>query len=154
MMKETTRLKKSFSDLYNGNPWLDVTLTGTLKSISAKQAIKRAAPGVNSIWEITNHLISWRGAVLQRVHGTVIPSPDDNYFLPVEDISSKAWKETLERLEESEHEWESFLQDMKESDLEKLYPVNDHTYYEHIIGIIQHDAYHLGQIVMLAKHFS
>jgi uncharacterized damage-inducible protein DinB len=25
------------------------------------------------------------------------------------------------------------------------------TYYEHIQGIIQHDAYHLGQIVLLSK---
>ena len=35
--------------------------------------------------------------------------------------------------------------------MEKVYPNNGMSYYEHIQGIIQHDAYHLGQIVLLAK---
>jgi uncharacterized damage-inducible protein DinB len=153
-MKEPLRLKKTFSNLYNGDPWLDVTLVGTLQAISVEQASKKPAPGVNSIWEITNHLINWRQTVLERVHGTVIPSPEHNYFQPVEDTSEKAWKETLVRLSESEEAWESFLEKINEKGLNEVYPANDHTYYDHIIGIIQHDAYHLGQIVLLAKHFS
>jgi hypothetical protein len=32
-----------------------------------------------------------------------------------------------------------------------LYKSNGMTYYEYIHGVIQHDAYHLGQIVLLAK---
>ena len=38
-----------------------------------------------------------------------------------------------------------------ESDFDKIYPSNKMSYYEHIHGIIQHDAYHLGQIVLLTK---
>ena len=44
-----------------------------------------------------------------------------------------------------------FLEQLKTDQLEQEYPVNQMTYYEHIQGIIQHDAYHLGQIVLLAK---
>ncbi len=47
-----------------------------------------------------------------------------------------------------------WLEEMLVSTLsfEKIYPPEGQTYYEHIHGNIQHDAYHLGQIVMLAKH--
>ncbi|MCP9750523.1 DinB family protein [Ferruginibacter sp. HRS2-29] len=153
-MKETTRIKALFKNLYNGDPWLAITLLGTLENITSEQAAKRAAPGMNSIWEITNHLINWRKTVLQRVHGTVIPSPDHNYFLPVEDNSAKAWQETLKILEETQQQWEDFLQKMEDDDLQNHYPANHYTHYEHIHGIIQHDAYHLGQIALLAKHFT
>ncbi|WP_235811010.1 DUF1572 domain-containing protein [Aequorivita aquimaris] len=42
-------------------------------------------------------------------------------------------------------------QPLPKADFEKEYPTNKHSYYKHIHGIIQHDAYHLGQIVLLAK---
>ena len=41
-----------------------------------------------------------------------------------------------------------------EKDFEKIYPGNQLNYYEHIHGIIHHDIYHLGQIVLLAKSFN
>jgi len=150
-MEETKRISSLFSNLYNGNPWLDITLKGTLSAIAAeKAAIKH--DGINSIWEITNHLIDWRRNVLQRVNNVTIISPEHNYFLPVADTSEQAWQETLRQLELSQDEWISFLSQMHFENLSDVYPANGHTHYEHIHGIIQHDAYHLGQIVLIAKH--
>ena len=45
----------------------------------------------------------------------------------------------------------AFLENFNESQFDKIYPSNKMTYYEHIHGILQHDAYHLGQIVLLSK---
>lgn len=150
-MKEITRIVKLFEDIYNGQPWIDVTLSETLQNISSTQAAKKIAAGRNSIWQITNHLISWRLNVLQRIQGKILESPADNYFNEIEDLSETAWKQTIQRLEETQQQWVSFLKNFKEENLEQIYPGNDHTYYGHIQGIIQHDAYHLGQIVLLSK---
>jgi uncharacterized damage-inducible protein DinB len=150
-MKESKRIAGLFSDSYNGDPWLDVTLVGTLKTIASEQAYKKLTPQTNSIWEIVNHLISWRQNVLGRVKGNVLITPDHNYFTPVEDHSAKAWNETLLDFEVSQQNWLHFLNDFDDADFEKGYPNNDHTYYEHIHGILHHDAYHLGQIVLLKK---
>jgi len=38
-MKETKRIAKLFEDLYNGSPWIDVTIMDTLKNISAVENI-------------------------------------------------------------------------------------------------------------------
>ena len=150
-MKETKRTQKLFEDLYEGEPWIGVTLFDTLKRIPAEKAAKKIAPHWNSIWEITNHIITWRLNVLERLHGNKMTTPDNNYFESVTDTSKAAWKKTLKHLEESQQQWTSFLKIFNEKDFENIYSRNGLSYYEHIHGIIQHDAYHLGQIVLLAK---
>ena len=150
-MKETERIIKLFEDLFEGEPWIEVNLIGTLKGITAEQAAKRSLAERNTIWEIVNHLISWRQNVLERIQGKVITTPGNNYFTAVTDTSPEAWTSTLHQLKVSQLQWINFLRTFRESDFEKIYPINSMTYYEHIHGIIQHDAYHLGQIVLLAK---
>ena len=150
-MKETNRIKKLVDDLYDGQPWLDVTILNTLRPLSATQAAKKVSEKWNTIWEIVNHLVEWRFAVLERVKGNTSDSPDDNYFRPITDPSENAWKQTLSKLEASQEAWRNFLDNFNEADFERTYPSNSMSYYEHIHGIIQHDAYHLGQIVLLAK---
>lgn len=152
-MKEQERLVSLFRKLYDGHPWIDVNLVSTLKAISANQANQRSLPNCNTIWEITNHIIAWRKNVLQRVNGEIIETPSNNYIKSLEDTSEEAWKDTLNKLEQSQDQWIRFLKQIKESDFELVYPNNHMTYYEHIQGILQHDAYHLGQIVLLAKQF-
>ena len=151
-MNETQRIHKLFEDLYKGDPWLDVTLAGTLSKISAAKAAQKPGPEWNSIWEITNHLICWRENVLKRVKGNVIATPGNNYFSYIIDTSEIAWQQTQRKLYDSQEAWTAFLSEQNPEDLNKIYPANNHTYADHIHGIIQHDAYHLGQIVMLAKH--
>ena len=150
-MNETYRIQTLFTDLYHGHPWLDVTLENTLSLITPEQAAQRAIKDGNTIWEIVNHIISWRENVLKRVQGEVLQTPSNNYIEKMEDISDEAWRETLDSLERTQKEWLYFLSTFKEADFVKEYPVNNLTYYQHIHGIIQHDAYHLGQIVLLAK---
>ncbi|HEX5111595.1 MAG TPA: DinB family protein [Saprospiraceae bacterium] len=150
-MKETDRISKLFEDLYNGHPWIDVTLLPNLKKLTAKQASKRIYSDWNTIWEIVNHIISWRETVLLRLQGKNIKSPSHNYFTDVEDTSAAAWKITLERLELSQQLWLAFLKNFNENNFDTIYRANKLTYYEHIHGILQHDAYHLGQIVIMMK---
>jgi uncharacterized damage-inducible protein DinB len=150
-MKETGRISNLVKALYNGHPWLDVNLMDNLSKIPWQKAGGKAHPRLNSIWEIVNHLVSWRLNVLRRVQGEVIKTPPDNYFTPVADQNEKAWLRTLDNLQASQEAWVQFLEQAEDSILENTYPVNNMTYYEQIQGIIQHDAYHLGQIVLLAK---
>lgn len=108
-MTEPERLSGLFSDLYNGQPWIEVTLLSTLENISAEQAQKRAWTNCNTIWEIVRHLIRWRQNVLQRVQGQVIKTPGNNYIEPVQDTSEAAWAALLKELEETQTRWLEFL---------------------------------------------
>ncbi|HRG39225.1 MAG TPA: DinB family protein [Bacteroidia bacterium] len=149
-MKETQRIIQLFEKGFNGIPWIDVNLVDVLENITPEQAIRKLYPNANSIWEITNHIISWRENVLQRVQGIEIKTPVHNYFMPLQK-GAITWKETLKKLGTSQKEWIKFLNDFKEQDFEVVYKPNGMNYYEHIHGILQHDVYHLGQIVMLTR---
>jgi len=151
-MKETKRIIGLFEDLYEGDPWIDVNITGTLKNISAQQAATRVLDRSNTIWEIVNHLISWRLNVLKRIQGKVIKTPENNYFETVTDTSEAAWAKTLKKFDDSQKQWISCLEDLRSKYFSTVYPTNQMTYYEHIHGILQHDAYHLGQISLLVKY--
>ncbi len=133
-MSETERIANLLDDLYKNDPWIEVNLTGTLKDISAEKAAKKIAPGLNSIWQIVNHLINWRLTVLKRVKGEAASSPGDNFFSEVNDTSEKAWKETLQRLENSQQQWLQFLKEFDEKNFSNKYPGNQMTWYEHIHG--------------------
>lgn len=150
-MTERDRIKKLFRDLYSGDPWIDVTLDGTLQNIEAEKAAKKISAERNSIWQIVNHLISWRQNVLRRLEGEEIITPQNNYFEPVNDTSEEAWHSTLAKLEDTQRQWVSFLENFDEGRFSRVYADSHTTYYELIHGILQHDAYHLGQIVLLSK---
>jgi uncharacterized damage-inducible protein DinB len=150
-IKETERISSLIKAIYNGHPWLDVNFTDNLSKLTCQLAGRKAHPRLNSIWEIVEHLVSWRMNVLKRVQGDVIKTPDNNYFAPVTEQSEEAWMATMARFQESQDAWIKFLAQSGDDILEKIYPVDHKTYYEHIHGIIQHDAYHLGQIVLLTK---
>ena len=152
-MNETKRISSLFKKLYDGSPWIDINITSVLQNISAEQASKRVLKNCNTIWEITNHLIDWRLNVLQRVQGKTNKTPGNNYIETITDTSEKNWKDTLQRLSGVQKDWIEFLDKVDQSELVKVYTPNSMTYYENIHGIIQHDVYHFGQIVLLSKQF-
>lgn len=150
-MSENQRISSLYQSIYNGNPWLEVTLAHTLENLTAEQAYRKINPNLNTIWEIVNHLIQWRRNILLRMQGETIVTPDHNYFVPVLDPSEAAWEQSLQSLAKTQDSWNAFFEDFDDADLAKIYINNGHTFYEHIHGIIQHDVYHLGQIVILKK---
>ena len=101
-MTESELLLDLFGNLYDGHPWIDVTLVGVLENIPAEKAQKRVLNNCNTIWEIVNHLIQWRKNVLQRVQGITLKTPGNNYFEHVQDTSETAWKNTLSELADTQ----------------------------------------------------
>ncbi len=147
------QLIKLFKDHFDGLPWLDINIIDTLKNMSAQQAATRKADH-NSIWQIVNHMIHWRKANLQRVNGIITPAPNNNFVDDLHEVSDGAWKSALDKLEQSQKDILDFLANADAQTLNKIYAPNGFTYYEHLQGILQHDAYHLGQIVLLKKMFA
>jgi uncharacterized damage-inducible protein DinB len=151
-MKENELVIRLFEKLFDGSPWIDVNLMDTLNSIDYKKASIKPQPDQNSIWEVVNHLINWRLNVLQRVQGKVIKSPDNNYFEPITAKSQAGWEKTLVKLKDSQSQWIKFLKGASPDKFQEVYAPNKMSYYEHIHGILQHDAYHLGQIRLLVRY--
>lgn len=141
-----------FEDLFDGHPWLDVNIMHSLQRISYTAAPKKIFSNQNSIWEIVNHMIAWREMVLERINGKQLVSPENNFFAPITDTSEKAWRQTIDNFKLSQQKWIHFLKETPKDTFLQVYKPNQMNYFKHIQGILQHDAYHLGQINILAKY--
>lgn len=150
-MTEQELLAKLYSDLFNGSPWIDVNIMSTLEEITAKEAATKVFPNFNSIWEIVNHQIRWRDTVMKRMNGEEVESPEDNYFSYIRDRSENAWQQAREQFRQSQEQWLQQLGKWKKKELEEQYATSPFTKHELVYGILQHDAYHLGQIRLLLK---
>jgi len=148
-MDEINRIKKLIGDHFNGEPWLDVNIVETLKNISAEQAAKKI-DNLNSIWQIVNQMILWREVLWKKLNGNTVFVSENNFFEEIENTSENEWKLLLKRLEHSQKIILNFLSEQIQFDYDNVFQ-NGHTYYEHLQAILQHDAYHLGQIVLLKK---
>lgn len=149
-MTHNNRLKKLFEDHYNGHPWLDVTILDTIHDITAIEAATQIN-GLNSIWQILKHMLEWRKTNLKRVNGKILSAPSNNFIFEILDPSENAWKKLKSDFNTSQIEWLLFIQDFDAKKFDIVYEANQHTYYEHIQGVLQHDVYHLGQIVLIKK---
>ncbi len=150
MKNNINHLTKLLNDHYGGNPWIDVTITGELKKLTAIQAAAKPV-GLNSVWEIVNHMISWRKALISRVMGRQVKYSNDNFYREVKDKSPAAWRKTIANLKKSQKEIISFLKKQDDELLETVSPTSGYTYFELVEAILIHDAYHTGQIVLVKK---
>ncbi|WPR76831.1 DinB family protein [Algoriphagus sp. NG3] len=150
-MKESQRIRSLFSKQYNEDPWLGVNFVDKLAQISPEEAVYKFSPNTNSIWEILNHLISWREIVLEGIHRNTYSVPDHNFFLPIKDSSEEEWNLTLDRLRASQESWLEYFSSLDEGILDNKFGDQTYTYYELVLGVLHHDIYHLGQIALLAR---
>jgi uncharacterized damage-inducible protein DinB len=149
-MRERDRLIELISAHYDGSPWLDVNIADHLNGITHLEANQNIGD-CNSIWQLTYHMMHWRKQNMKRIRGHNAPAPYHNFIIEIGDTSAKAWEKLKADFRKTHILFIEFLATFDEADYDKIYAPNGHTYYEHIQGILVHDAYHLGQIVLLRK---
>ena len=149
-MSEINRIAKLFSDLQHGDCWIGTNFKETLHGVDAAIASKAIDNHTNSIWHLVFHLIYWRTSVINRLNGNLTPPPFSDFKLP-DDLNEQNWKQTLHDFESTYHLLRSTINHFKEENLDRPSPKESQTYYQLIMGCLQHDTYHLGQIVLIRK---
>ena len=149
-MTEISRISKLFSDLQHGECWIGTNFKQTLHGVTAATAAKSIDDHTNSIWQLVAHLIYWRTSVINRLNGNLNTPPFPDFKLP-DELNNQNWKQTIQDFESVYHLLRSTINHFKEENLIKPSPKESQTYYQLIMGCLQHDAYHLGQIVLIRK---
>lgn len=145
--------------LHDGDAWHGPSITEALEGVTARQATMRPVAGGHTIYELTGHLAAWTGEVLQRLQGRPPQLPDEGDFPePVAEISEDEWQAVKTRLAERHTSLAEALTHFDKSRLsDHVGPTRDAatgtgvTFYAMVHGLIQHDAYHAGQIMILRK---
>ncbi len=149
---EINRIVKLYEALQHGDCWVGTNFKTTLHGITAAQAAGAVAANGNSFWQLTNHIIYWRTTVVNRLTGSLNPPPFKDLLLP-DELSDANWRQALLDFEAAYHALRTAIHHIKDEQLDKPTVRPDQSFYELLLGCLQHDAYHLGQLVLLKRQF-
>lgn len=154
MKKEINQLDEMFRGAAQGKTWHGQSVWETLKNISAEEAAAHPIPDSHSIWDYLLHIINWREYAIQILSNDepyIIELNTEKDWTTITDFSQEAWKTALELYKKSTDELSEAIKKIDDSKLEEIVPKQNFTFHTVLHGVIQHDIYHSGQIVLLKK---
>jgi len=150
----TELLRKAHAD----EPWHGPSVADTLHGLTAGQAAAHPVPGAHSIWELVLHLAAWQGEVTSRLEGNAPAMPEEGDWPEVGEPSEAGWQRALERLDATFARLLETLGRLTDADLDRSGgSLTDRAlgtgalHRTMVVGLLQHAAYHSGQIVLLRK---
>ena len=120
-----------------------VTTRVALDGVTAEQAKWKDEKGNHSIGQLAYHLWYWNSRNLQTFKGEKPGQFSGNNDETFDNYDAKTWKETVEKLDQVMTEMEKVVEGMDDATLKKFANTIAH------IGT--HNAYHVGQIVVLRR---
>lgn len=140
--KITSLLKRTFDK----GAWHGPSVKESIKGIDDIQAQQRLNK-THSIIELVAHIIAWRKYVINRLKGNNAYVVSDAMNFPMRND----WSNVLHELEESQQELLELIAQFPVYKLSELVPVSEqnYTYNTLLHGIIHHDVYHAGQVMLI-----
>ncbi len=157
-MTEIERILDQFDRAVGDDPWYGPSLDAVLAEVTWEIAAVRPISDGHSIWELVEHIAAWEGAVVERLTGGPIALPAEGDWPEIGEPSAAGWAASLVRLTARHDRLRAVIGSLTEADLgRQLGEDRDpptgagRTVYATLHGIIQHLAYHAGQIALLKK---
>jgi uncharacterized damage-inducible protein DinB len=146
--KLTSLLRKTF----NANAWHGPAVKEVLHDVTPELSLKRLN-NTHSIIELVTHMTSWRIFVIEKLQGNEQYTVSDELNFP----KTTDWVRAVADLDASQSRLLAAIEKFPLEKLSELVPPSDkykYTYYTLIHGIINHDLYHTGQIMLIKKAHS
>ncbi len=149
---------------YGDDPWHGSSTSALLKGVTAEEAAAHPVPDAHGIWEIVLHMTGWLNEARRRLCGGEPAMPEAGDWPEPSEPSDSAWQMDRSRLEKAVEDLLGVLAGLNEENLDRLKGSIEEirnpalgsgvTHRAMINGVIQHNAYHSGQIALLRKAFN
>jgi uncharacterized damage-inducible protein DinB len=143
---------------YSSDPWHGPATADLLRDVSCDAAAARPFFGGHSIWEIVLHMTAWQREVARRLGGAEPQLPEEGDWPVPPSLDPEAWDRARTELALSLEDLAAAVSASSAEGLREMVgSVRDRalgagvTRAEMIAGILQHNAYHSGQIALLLK---
>jgi len=133
--------------------WHGPALVDLIGDVSADDAAARPVSGAHTIWELVHHVTAWAEIARLRLSSPTKPADptEEQDWPPVRDRSPEAWRAAVERLKDAHRELADEVGRCDDARLTDRLPGRDHSASVMLHGIMEHGAYHGGQIAILKR---
>ena len=142
-----------FEKLHRGPNWLDEDFGKKLNLVSKELAFRKPFPYLHSIAEVLSHLVEWRKELYRRfLHGgsAALTDASENNWISNDELARRGWASLRTEFEKSQRGIVELLKERDDTFLGEIW-TEGQTYSYLLQGLIEHDAYHLGQIGLIYK---
>lgn len=146
---EVDRLLDQLARATDDEAWHGPSLFPLLAPLSAEVAVRRPLPSRHTIWELTVHLTAWTDIARRAIQGERFDVTPEMDWPAIADTSEPAWRATVDTLHASWRALQTVVESLDDQALRKRPPGRPYTVYSLLLGVIQHVAYHAGQIALL-----
>ena len=150
-MSLTAQIANHLRAVYFGGNWTSVDLKDNLADVTWQQATTQVYT-FNTIATLVYHMNYYVCAVLTALQGQPLSAHDKYSFDHPPILSQEDWEKLLDKTWTDAESFASLIEQLPESELWEDFSDNKYgNYYRNIHGIIEHNHYHLGQIVLIKK---
>jgi hypothetical protein len=135
-------LLEQLRSTHNNKDWF-VPANVAVDGMTAEQAKWTDGKGNHSVGMLTNHLVFWDTRALEDFKGVAHAKFNGNNDETFNNFDSKQWSELTKRLDQVMTDWENAVQAADDEKVAKWATM--------ISNVSTHNAYHIGQIVIVSK---
>ena len=155
-MQQTEMIADQLERAYRGDAWHGPSVRAALEGVDAAMAAARPDATAHSIHEIVLHMTAWTREVTRRLRVGVAEDPEMGDWPEV--ASAGGWDATIAALDAANDELLAAIRGLNPAQLDdRIGDARDRALgsgvsrYVMLHGLVQHHAYHAGQIAMLKK---
>ena len=154
MNNEIRSLIKNLQEVVNGEPWYGQSVNAISKTINAKNVYKKPSENSHSLIQLLYHMNIWAEFTLAQIENKVtdVTVFEKKDWIEI-DPAEHTWEKGMKQFNSFHEEIISELQKRTDDLLDGAVEFRDYNFRYLLNGLIQHDIYHLGQIVYLNKSF-
>jgi hypothetical protein len=135
-------LLQQLKDTHTNSNWF-VCANVAVAGVTAEQANWKDGKGNHSVGQLAYHIWFWNQRNLQRLKGEEAGKYSGNNDETFDKFDAKSWSETVQKLDTVLTELEKLVENADDAKLKAIATT--------IANINAHNAYHIGEIVMVRK---
>ena len=151
MSVECERIADQLFRMIEGDAWHGPPVRALVADLTHEQAAVRQSGESHSIWELVRHMTAWAEIAKRRLAGEIVDPTSADDWPPVDAPTAEAWGSAVARLEGAHAELRRAVLALGDAHLDDRTPGKPYSLYVLLHGVVQHTAYHAGQIALLRR---